>query len=40
MVAMIGASSQNPTDAIERVIERMGKSTSNAEFLASLNREV
>ena len=40
MVAMIGANSQNPTEAIERVIERMGKTSSNAEFLASLNREV
>ncbi|MSQ10705.1 MAG: transcription termination factor Rho [Dehalococcoidia bacterium] len=38
IVAVVGASSQNPTEAIERVIERMGKSNNNAEFLASLNR--
>ena len=40
MVAMMGANNQNPTEAIERVIERMGKTSSNAEFLATLNREV
>ena len=40
MVAMVGASAQNPTEATERVLERMGKTRSNAEFLATLNREV
>ncbi|MSQ26982.1 MAG: transcription termination factor Rho [Dehalococcoidia bacterium] len=40
MVAMVGANAQNPTEATERVLERMGKTRSNAEFLATLNREV
>jgi transcription termination factor Rho len=40
MVAMVSASAQNPTEATERVLERMGKTRSNAEFLATLNREV
>jgi len=40
MVAMVGSSSQNPTEATERVIERMMKTGNNAEFLGTLNREV
>jgi transcription termination factor Rho len=40
MVAMVGSSAQNPTEASERVLERMTKTRNNAEFLATLNREV
>jgi len=39
MVAMIGADSVNFTEATERVLERMSKTKTNAEFLANLNRE-
>ena len=40
MVAMIGGSATNPTEGSERVLERMARTSSNAEFLATLNREV
>ncbi len=40
MVAMVSANAQNPTEATERVLERMAKTRSNAEFLATMNREV
>ena len=39
MVSMVG-NSQNPTEAAERVLDRMTKTQNNAEFLATLNREV
>ncbi|MBA7624653.1 Transcription termination factor Rho [subsurface metagenome] len=39
MVAMIGANSVNFTEATERVLERLSKAKTNAEFLANLNRE-
>jgi len=39
MVSMIGADSVNFTEATERVLERLRKAKTNAEFLASLNRE-
>lgn len=38
MVSMVSANSQSPTEATERVIEQLGKSGSNKEFLAGLNR--
>ncbi len=37
MVAMLAANSSNPT---ELVLERMAKTSSNAEFLATLNKEM
>ncbi|MDP2953814.1 MAG: transcription termination factor Rho, partial [Chloroflexota bacterium] len=39
MVSLMGSSTANPTEATERVLERMAKTSSNAEFLATLNRE-
>ncbi len=40
MVAMISADSTNFVDATERIIDRLRKTKSNAEFLASLSKEV
>ncbi len=39
MTSMIASDSVNFAEATERVIERLGKTKTNAEFLASLNRE-
>ncbi len=39
MVSMIASNSVSFTEATERVLERLGKTKSNVEFLASLNRE-
>ena len=39
MVSMIASDSVNFTEATERVLERLAKTKTNAEFLASLNRE-
>jgi len=39
MAAMIGADSVNFAEATERVLERLSKAKTNAEFLANLNRE-
>ena len=39
MASMIASDSVNFAEATERVIERLGKTKTNAEFLASLNRE-
>jgi transcription termination factor Rho len=39
MVSLIGSDSINLAEATERVLNRLKKSTTNAEFLASLNRE-
>ncbi|MHB8084770.1 MAG: transcription termination factor Rho [Dehalococcoidia bacterium] len=36
MVSMIAEDSNNPTDASERVIDRLAKTQNNAEFLATL----
>jgi len=36
---MIASDSNNPTEAAERIINRLAKSQSNAEFLATLSRE-
>lgn len=38
MVAMISSDSVNFAQAIERVLKRMAKTKSNAEFLASLSK--
>ncbi len=40
MASMISSDSPNFAEAIERVIERLRKTKSNAEFLATLNREM
>ncbi len=39
MVSMVSTDSKNPTEAEEKVIERLAKSRTNAEFLASLRGE-
>ncbi len=39
MASMIASDSANFTGATERVLERLGKTKSNAEFLANLSRE-
>lgn len=40
MVAIISQDSKNPTEAEEKVLERLSRSRSNAEFLATLNRDM
>jgi len=40
MMSMIASDSVNPTEAVERVLERLGKTSSNAEFLATLTKEI
>ena len=40
MVSMVSADSTNFTEATERVLDRMSKTRTNAEFLASLSREI
>jgi transcription termination factor Rho len=40
MVSMISSDSPNFAEATERVIERLRKTKSNADFLATLNREM
>jgi transcription termination factor Rho len=39
MVGMIGASAMAPTEATERVLERLARTRNNAEFLAALRVE-
>ena len=39
MVSMVAADSTNITEATERVLERMRKTKTNAEFLANLSKE-
>ena len=40
VVAMLGSNAQNPTEATERVLERMSKTKDNVEFLSTLNRDM
>ncbi len=40
MMSMISSDSANYAEAIERVLDRLKKAKSNAEFLANLNREI
>jgi len=40
MVSMIASDSVNFTEATERILERLARTKTNAEFLASLNREI
>lgn len=39
MVAMVGSNSPNPTEAAERVLDRLSRTHDNAEFLATLKSE-
>ncbi len=39
MIALISSTSPNSTEATERVLERLSKTKSNAEFLATLKKE-
>ncbi len=39
MMSMISADSNNPTEATERLLERLSKSSSNAEFIATLQKQ-
>ena len=40
MIGMISADSPNPTESAERILERLGRTHSNAEFLSTLSREM
>ncbi len=40
MMAAISANSPNPTEATERLLERLSRTSSNDEFLATLKQEV
>jgi transcription termination factor Rho len=40
MTAMISSNSPNPTEATERLLERLSKTDTNAEFLQTLKQEV
>ena len=40
MTAMIGSNSPNPTEATERLIERMARTSNNQEFLETLRTEL
>jgi len=40
MMSMIASDSVNPTEAVERVMDRLAKTANNAEFLATLTKEI
>ena len=40
MMAMIGSNSPNPTEATERLLERMSRTKDNADFMATLKDEM
>jgi len=40
MVAMIASDSNNYVEATERILDRLRKTKTNAEFLANLNKEM
>jgi len=40
MMAMIGSNSPNPTEATERLLERMSRTKNNADFMATLKDEM
>jgi len=40
MVSMIAANSPNPTEGTERLLERLARTRDNAEFLATLTKEI
>jgi len=39
MVSMLSSSSPNPTEATERLLDRLARTHDNAEFLATLKQE-
>ncbi len=40
IVGMIAEDSSNPTEATERLLDRLAKTRTNAEFLATLSKEI
>jgi len=40
MAGMISADSSSSTEATQLVLERLAKTPNNAEFLATLNKEI
>ena len=40
MMAMLGTNGPNSTEATERLLERMSKTSNNAEFLSTLKEEI
>jgi len=40
MVAMIASDSSNLVEATERILDRLRKTKTNAEFLTNLNKEM
>jgi transcription termination factor Rho len=40
MMSMIGSNSPNPTEATERLLERLSRTKNNAEFLSTLKEEL
>ncbi|MBI4301889.1 MAG: transcription termination factor Rho, partial [Chloroflexi bacterium] len=40
MMAMVAANSTNATEATERLLERLAKTSSNAEFISTLSKEM
>ena len=40
MVAIVASDSNNPAEATERLLERLARTSSNAEFLATLTKDV
>ena len=40
MANLLGTNSQSPTEATERVLERLAKTSSNTEFLATLSKDM
>jgi transcription termination factor Rho len=40
MANLLATNSQSPTDATERVLERLAKTSSNTEFLATLSKDM
>jgi transcription termination factor Rho len=39
MTSMISANANNPSEATERLLERLSRTGSNAEFLATLSKQ-
>ncbi|MEE8374277.1 MAG: transcription termination factor Rho, partial [Dehalococcoidia bacterium] len=39
MMSLVNSNSQNSTEATERILERLAKTPTNAEFLSTLTRE-
>jgi len=37
---LVSANSQSPTEAAERILERLSKTANNKEFLATLTKEI